>query len=187
MANAPLSEFIASLDQVTADVQTTFGSLSKEQLNWKPSPEQWSIAQCLDHLITTNRPYFAELKEVTNPARRNTLWQSMPILPGLFGSLVANVVKPDAKRKIRAPAKFQPSSSSIDQSITRIFADTQKQLIDLMNTTSQLDLERIVISSPVTGLITYRLLDAYTIIANHEQRHLQQAKRVLNSSGFPRS
>ncbi|MEP7272361.1 MAG: DinB family protein [Acidobacteriota bacterium] len=187
MAKDSLNEFIAKLNQVTADVQSTFAGLSTEQLNWKPSAEEWSIAQCLDHLIATNRPYFEPLREATNPARKQTLWQSMPLLPSLFGNLLANAVKPDAKRKIKAPAKFQPSSSSIDASITKSFAETQRELIDLMNGTSRLDLERLVISSPVSDFVTYSLLDAYRILSNHEQRHFQQAKRVLNSSGFPKS
>ncbi|HTH38149.1 MAG TPA: DinB family protein, partial [Pyrinomonadaceae bacterium] len=53
------------IDQVTAELQktaddarSTFGSLSVEQLNWKPAEKSWSIAQCFDHLITTHSLYF---------------------------------------------------------------------------------------------------------------------------------
>jgi len=50
-----------------------------------------------------------------------------------------------------------------------------------------LNLQRIKNSSPVSRIITYSLLDAYTIIVVHEKRHFLQARRVLDSSGFPRS
>jgi hypothetical protein len=31
-------------------VQSGFSDISLQQLNWKPLPETWSIAQCLEHL-----------------------------------------------------------------------------------------------------------------------------------------
>lgn len=54
-----------------------------------------------------------------------------------------------------------------------------------MKSTEHLDLEKIVISSPVTSAVTYSLMDAYRIIVVHEQRHFQQAKRVIEETGFP--
>jgi sulfite reductase beta subunit-like hemoprotein len=49
-----------------------------------------------------------------------------------------------------------------------------------------LDLEKIVITSPVAAAITYSLMDAYRLIVVHEQRHFQQARRVTEEPGFPR-
>src|ERR1041385_6320911 len=47
--------------------------LNEAQLNWKPSPEQWSIAQCLEHLAAATRgfdPYFANaLARAQNKSR----------------------------------------------------------------------------------------------------------------------
>ena len=54
-----------------------------------------------------------------------------------------------------------------------------------MKASEHLDLERIVITSPVTAAITYSLMDAYRLIVVHEQRHFQQAKRVMEESSFP--
>ena len=55
-----------------------------------------------------------------------------------------------------------------------------------MKATKDLDLEKIKISSPVTNLITYSLMDAYRIIINHEKRHLLQATKVSEMDGFPK-
>ena len=54
-----------------------------------------------------------------------------------------------------------------------------------MKATEDLDVEKIIISSPVTKLVTYSLMDAYRIIITHEQRHLLQAKKVSKTDGFP--
>jgi len=42
------------IEQITNDFRMAFGSLSDEQLNWKPRPDSWSVAQCMDHLIKSN-------------------------------------------------------------------------------------------------------------------------------------
>ena len=41
------------LSNLTEQFQTHFGGLSKEELNWKPNPAVWSIAQTVSytHLI----------------------------------------------------------------------------------------------------------------------------------------
>jgi hypothetical protein len=54
-----------------------------------------------------------------------------------------------------------------------------------MKATEHLDLEKIVITSPVAGAVIYSLMDAYRLIVVHEQRHFQQAKRVTEETGFP--
>jgi len=65
------------------------------------------------------------------------------------------------------------------------FIDQQNQVIRYMKSTEDLDAEKIIISSPVTNLVTYSLMDAYRIIITHEKRHLLQAKRVSETDGFP--
>ena len=39
------------LDKITYAVSTEFGKLDSQELNWKPNPDTWSIAQNLDHII----------------------------------------------------------------------------------------------------------------------------------------
>jgi hypothetical protein len=48
------------------------------------------------------------------------------------------------------------------------------------------DLRKIKICSPVSSFITYSLDDMLTIITIHEQRHINQAKRVMAMEGFPK-
>ena len=100
--------------------------------------------------------------------------------------MLIKAVAPESKRKLKAPNKFQPSSSSVDGAIVRRFTDQQNQVIRYMKASEDLDLEKITISSPVTNLITYSLMDAYRIIVNHEKRHLLQAMKVSEMDGFPK-
>ena len=184
---APLSSLVGAADKIKDQTRADLGGLTGIQLNWKPAPDQWSVAQCLDHLVTTNAAYFSTFDEVLAGEKVGTVWESLPFLPGLWGKMLIKGVAPEAKRKLKAPAIFHPSSSSVDESIVNRFVDQQAQVVGYMNATAGLEPEKIIISSPVTKFVTYSLMDAYRIIINHEQRHLLQAKRVTETNGFPQA
>ena len=179
-----LPAVIKAANEVASDTRSTFGHLSPSQLNWKPSPERWSVAQCFEHLLTSNKGYLPIIDNVLAGYKR-TFWQSMPVLPGLMGKLLVKSMDPASTRKVKAPKRFQPAQSEIRGSIINDFVDQQKQIVDKMKATEHLDLEKIVITSPVAGVVVYSLMDAYRLIVVHEQRHFQQAKRVTEEPGFP--
>jgi hypothetical protein len=55
-----------------------------------------------------------------------------------------------------------------------------------MKATAELPIEESIITSVVSPVVTYSLLDAYRILVAHERRHFQQAERVMQMPGFPR-
>lgn len=180
-----LHGLIAEAGKIADDAQATFGRLSPAQLNWKRSPAEWSIGQCFDHLILTNRPYFPLIERIAAGERRRTLWQRIPFLPGFFGRLVLGAVKPESARKVKARPGFTPAASDIDGQIISHFRKQQEELMRLMKSTEGLELEKIIITSPIASVVTYSLLDGYRIIVTHERRHFLQAERVMAAEGFP--
>lgn len=179
-----LPAVINAANNVASNTRSTFGHLTPSQLNWKPSPERWSIAQCFDHLIAVNKAYFPVIDNVL-AGKKRTLWESMPVLPGLMGKMVIKAVEPTSTRKFKARKNFEAAQSNISGSIITDFVNHQAEVVDKMKATQHLDLEKIIITSPVAAVMTYSLIDAYRIIVVHEQRHFQQAKRVTEETGFP--
>ena len=161
-----------------------FGNLSPEQLNWKPSAERWSVGQCFDHLLTSNKGYLPIIDDVLK-GRKQSLWESMPLLPGLAGKLLIKSLDPATTRKIKAPKRFEPAQSDITPEVINNFVDQQTHIVQKMKATAHLDLEKIIITSPAVAAVTYSLMDAYRVIVVHEHRHFQQAKRVTEESAFP--
>ena len=182
---ADLSSLITAVDQTAADAKSTFGHLSPEQLNWKPSPERWSVGQCFDHLLTSNKGYLPIIDDVLK-GRKQSTWESMPLLPGLAGKLLIKSLDPASTRKIKAPKRFEPALSDISASVINDFVEQQAKLAEKMKATEHLNLEKIVITSPAAAAITYSLMDAFRIIVVHEHRHFQQAKRVTEETVFPK-
>lgn len=170
---------VNELEQVTRDVQTAFGHLSAEQLNWKPAPESWSIAQCLDHLITINRLYFPLLKSLQAGPPQPTWWEKYSPLSGFLGKTLIRTLSPDYSGKAKTSPKAEPSASRIDDAVVDRFVQHQADLIaHLRQVPPGVDPKTTIITSPLLGWVTYSLDDCLTILAVHEKRHLLQARRV---------
>ena len=180
-----LSSLVKQIETIADDTERVFGNLSPTQLNWKPSAERWSVAQCFDHLIASNRGYLPIFDSVIAGKKQSSVWQKLPFLPGIWGSLLVKFLDPASTRKIKAPKKFEPAQSDINDSIIHDFVAQQAVITEKMQATANLDPERIVITSPALSVVAYSLMDAYRIIAVHERRHFQQAQRVTQESGFP--
>jgi DinB family protein len=182
-----LSEILAEAEAISKNAQLTFGHLTAEQINWKPSTESWSVGQCFDHLINTNGSYFPQFDQIIERKKRGTFWESLPFLPGFFGRLLINSLSPDSMRKLKAPQAFHPATSTVDPQIISKFAANQNDLIRKIKATAidVIDLEKVIITSPALKIITYSLIDAYRLIVVHELRHFKQAQRVMESPGFP--
>jgi hypothetical protein len=174
------------LGTIAADARKEFGGLSAAQLNWKPSADRWSVGQCLNHLITSNTEYFPILDSLVSGKKKTVFLERLPVLPKLWGKLMIKSLDPKTTRKLKAPANLQPASSDLSTSVVEQFVEQQSKFADWMDKTKDLDLERIVITSPVMKLITYSVMDSYRFLVLHEQRHFQQAQRVMTEANFPK-
>jgi hypothetical protein len=180
-----LSELIAETKSVSERVEQTFGALSAAQLNWKPGEDSWSVAQCLDHLMTTNRLEFPAIENALRAGYKNPFWSKIPFLSKVCGRIGIYLFKPQNPRKFKAPKSFQPSRSDFDEKIVANFLDHQQDLIGKMERCRNLNVRKTKIVSPVSDAITYSLADAFRILVVHEQRHFEQARRVTKTKGFP--
>ena len=128
-----LQELKESLFTIKNDTRGEFGRLSAEQLNWKPAPERWSVAQCFDHLVTSNASYFPVFDSVINGRKKSRAIELIPLLPNLWGKLLIKSLDPKATRRLKAPGRFQPSSSDISGSIIEDFVEQQTKVVNRLN------------------------------------------------------
>lgn len=183
--NNDLYKLEEEAQKVAKEVHEYFANLSDRQINWKPNPESWSIAQCLDHLVNTNRKYFPIFEEILLGEKRKRFFERVSFLSDFWGKLLTKSYNPESKRKSKAPRIFMPGASKIDLSVIPRFSESQGRLIGFMQATSYLNLKQTYITSPVAKFVTYSLHDAYEIILQHERRHIRQALCILEMEHFP--
>jgi hypothetical protein len=183
--NLTLPQIYDEADAVAHDAKILFGHLNSEQLNWKLAADSWSVAQCLDHLISANHKYHPVFDRILKGEYRKTFLHGMPFLPSLFGRVMIKAVSPESRRKFKAPGAARPSSSSIDPQIVDRFIVHQRETLAKMRSLEGRGPAGIIITSPFVSMVVYSLLDAFRLIVAHERRHLAQAQRVMETGGFP--
>jgi len=183
-----ISNLCSDLKRQGEDAKAAFGSLSAEQLNWKPAAKSWSIAQCFDHLITTHSLYFPLFEKMANGDAKQTFWESYSPLSGFFGRFLIKSLRPENAKPMKTTAKAFPSSSEIGGDIIDRYVDHQNQMIEaLKKLPADIDPKKTIVTSPLMGLVTYSLDDCYEILAVHGPRHFNQAKRVMENEAFPKA
>ncbi len=177
---------ISEAEKIIEETKETFGNLSGEQLNWKPNANEWSIGQCFDHLITTNNLYYEPIQKVADGTHVNNWYSLVPLLPTLNGLILKKLVSPETARKMKTFKIFEPATSDISGTIIEDFSENQEKLISFMDTTKDLDWDKIKIPEPIGKAVNITLKDAFEVTILHERRHFNQAKRVLEAKEFPK-
>lgn len=172
--------WLPQIDADTAAYQALLGHLTIEQLNWKSNPENWSIAQILDHLIITSQSYFPLVEQI-KAGQYNLPWTGrIPFLVRFFGPFLVSSLQPDRKRKMKTFLVWEPSTSTIEAGILERFVAQQDQLKNLIQEVVAGNLLEKVVGSPANSFIVYTLRAAFDILVVHEKRHLEQAKEVVS-------
>ena len=179
-----LDECVAMMERAAEEVRRDFGGLSASQLNWKPGPKQWSVGECLEHLMTGNSLYGQLAESSLAGARSRPMLSRIPGYSGMCGRFLINAVSPGA-RKIKTLSVFEPQQSAVPAEQVEVFEQSQRTAIKWMRKSASLDLKATLIASPATSLIVYSLMDAWRLIATHSLRHLDQARGVTATAGFP--
>lgn len=178
----PIDYLQEEIPRIREYVQANLAPLSTDQLNWQPSQKEWSIGQCLDHLLKTNTSYSEaiEKKLASTPAKEG----QHPFKYGLIGRYFINMMAPSPSFKVPSPPTIKPQRSQIDPGIIERFLKQQDDLEKLVRQASGHDLTTKV-PSPLFRLLRLQLGEMFVVMMQHEQRHLNQAKRVMESESFP--
>src|SRR6186997_2130967 len=77
-----------------------FSKISLEQLNWKPSAQVWSIAQCLEHLIKADSSYFSDLKKIAEGTYEMKFWEKNSPFTGFCGRIMKDRLQEQVKKRM---------------------------------------------------------------------------------------
>jgi hypothetical protein len=176
------AEVRAELEAVSVDARATFGPLDDRQFNWRASDTAWSVGQCLEHLVKANRAMCVTMNDALDGRRRFA--QRLPVLPGIFGRLLVKSQSPVAARKFVAPQSARPGMSAVDRRTLSEFTDYNSEMSARLQGLGDRELVSVMVS-PFASFVAYSVLDGWRLIAAHNWRHVEQARRVTRSTGFP--
>ncbi len=180
-----ITQVTSAMKEVAEDSRSTFGGLSSEQLNWRPSENSWSVGQCLEHIVITNQKFYPDFERLASGNRSNSMIENWSPLTGFFGRFLIKAVSEDSK-KAKIPSKSIAPPSDVAGDIVDRFAAHIEDVNRRIGSCAAADRNKTVVTSPFFFLATYSLDDAYTVLVEHTKRHIRQAKRVTEVDGFPK-
>jgi hypothetical protein len=163
-----------------------FGGLSHEAFNWQPGQGQWSVAQCLVHLCETGLRWADHLVPIVFSAMRNGVHHRTPHVPGPVGRKAIAIME-NIDQKQSAPKLFRPTNESdYDLRDTlRMFDALGESWEATLRRACLLDTSKLLVGSPAAKLLRLPLGTWLMALSAHEDRHLEQARRVMAAEGFP--
>lgn len=173
-----IESLIADTKHVKAEAQA-FAELNKEDLATRPGPEQWSVLECIEHLNIADEHYISEFEaklEKATPSEKEVF------KPGWIGNYFVKSMKPREDGTIPSPMKtlrkFVPEVNVQFDTLSK-FIEDQDTLLQLLEQSKTLDLNKIKITSAIGAIVTFKLGDAFRFLIAHNQRHILQAQRAL--------
>lgn len=163
---------------IRADAERLVEGLTVETFNWRPSPEKWSIAQCVTHLSVVDGKDIPLLEEAMDKARRERVTGEGPYRYGPIAAWFIGKIEPPSKMKAKAPAIYVPPPVQDPGVAMAEFRRLQTRMAELVREANGLDLGRVKVASPVATFLRFSLGQRFRLIAAHDRRHLHQAWQV---------
>ena len=150
--------------------------LTEEELNHKENIEKWSILECIEHLNLYGKFYNPEIRKriETSNSKPSKIFKS-----GLIGNYFVNTMRPKKKlNKMKTFKDKNPLGSKLDAEVIDRFIAQQKDFLDLIEMSKNINLTQTKTSISISKLIKLRLGDTFRFIIAHNERHLIQAENA---------
>lgn len=175
-SRADKEKALALLESSKKGVLAATKGLSEAQWNFKPAPDKWSIAECMEHIAAAE------------DFIRGTIEQNVMKAPAapdrdiakIDAGIVANV--PDRSNKFQAPEPLKPTNRfGSPEAAIKHFVESRAKTEEYLKSTA--DLRGHAVDSPAGGK-----WDAYEfilMIGAHSERHTKQIEEVKTNPGYP--
>lgn len=165
--------------QTTDQLKKSVEGLSKEQMQFKPAADRWSVSECVEHIILTEKALFdlsSQLMEKpANPERRKEInIKDEQLISGII----------DRSKKAKATPELQGEGVYTDPAnAMEDFIEARQVILEYIRKTPVEEMRNHIDDSPFGAIDGYQ---SFLFISGHTARHTLQIEEVKNSAGFPK-
>lgn len=171
-----LAEIIESIQAARVALESFVQSVPETLSQQRPAPEQWSIADNLEHLALIEDGCGRMISNIVKQVRAEGA-PAETDSSSMLGCLDQYDI-PNATRKVAAPERVQPTSNVPVQVSMASLRQARTRLLQAVQDASGLDLSRGSVPHPVFGPFNgYQWL---LLLGQHERRHLRQMQTALH-------
>lgn len=190
MSQPLLPELQSYLDQLAAidrHVDALLGSITEEQLNWRPGSERWSVGECVNHLTVTGTRLLERIEPAIARATSQGKLSDGPFSYGPINRWFIRMLDENASKKIKTFPIYAPSASNSKKQVEKGFSEFHQRLAEAIRNANGVDLKKTKVRSPAMPLFNFSLGAWFAATLAHERRHIAQARQVMSEGGFTRA
>jgi DinB superfamily len=167
------------LEKTRQGVVDATKGLSAAQLNFKPAPERWSVAEVMEHIASAEDFLFTNIQEKITKAPPRPAGEDVKAIDDLVMSAIA-----DRTHKAQAPEPLRPTNRfGSPEASLKHFEESRAKTEEFVKTGQGL---RDHAEDSFLG----KKLDPYEwtlFISAHSERHTKQILEVKADPNFPKS
>jgi hypothetical protein len=178
MTSAERDRAVVYLQETKAAVLDSTRGLTDAQWRHKPSAEEWSIAECVEHLALVEGFLLRTLQAMAAaPAAPE---DQLALAAGKEDQIVK--AAPSRGRKVKGPPASMPKGGGEPDAMLARFVENRERVIVYAATTADPLRTRLVPHMVFGPLDGFQWL---IFLAAHSERHRRQLEEVKTSAGFP--
>jgi hypothetical protein len=160
-------------------LQSDVAGLSSAQLQFKPAPDKWSVSQCLEHIVLTEKALFdfaqQGMKAPANPERRAEV--------KVTDEMLINGIN-DRSQKATASEDLTGKGAYNDPKVAlNALQSDRKSILEYISSIPVDSLRSHISDSPFGPVDAYQAL---LFVAGHTSRHTLQIEEVKSDKNFPK-
>ena len=151
------------------DIVKIASELSDEAWNYIPEAGGWSVANCLEHILTTEEAFFG----MAQGALQGEMVEDMD-MTGTDGTLIGMMA--NRGTKFTTAPQFEPTGKwDSKEAMLTTLGESRGKIIEFLKTTDA-DARHYKAELPFGEVDAYQI---FLLISAHSQRHTAQMKEVL--------
>jgi hypothetical protein len=178
-----ITRLIEQFESVQSRLHRLTDVLPEDLWSRRPTPDRWSVAECVIHLNLTSEAVMPRLRAAVAKASSFSGLSAVHLRQNLTGRIFAIAIGPVLAigpirfGTVRAPASIVPRWDAPPAETMSTFDRFQQEWISLVSESDGRPIDRVITSSPFIPRLKYNAYSGFIIVARHELRHVVQAER----------
>ncbi|MHA3047156.1 DinB family protein [Riemerella anatipestifer] len=149
-----------------------------DYLTWRPQEHSWNILECIEHFNLYGDFY---LPEFESKIKSSHTVLEVKFKSSWLGGYFAKSILPNPKSKMRTANSKNPINKDLDKLVLERFIGQQEKLLELLNLSKSISLNKTKVNISISRWIKLRLGDGFMFYVNHILRHLYQIENIQSA------
>lgn len=172
-----IEKLVKQLNSQIAEVES-WNNIDEKTLSIKPNEKKWNALECIEHLNFYGEYYVPTLRKVLKEVSKDSVAEfESSMLGGYFAKRMHPV---DGAKPMKTLKETNSLNRSVNIEVINKFVEQQKGLAKIIEDSVNVNLKKTKASISFAKFIKLNIGDTFSVLVNHNERHIQQAKRAMS-------